>query len=249
MGTVRTDGGAADEGVIARARDPLEAGGYATPLYNLACCEALAGHGQDAIGHLRVAFERQPSLRDFARDDTDLDRSGTTRRFARCFKVGDRRRDQGIAVARANLQGEDDEHVSTTPPASPPPPRPQHAAASASHDEHRSALWRGLFFLVALILILITVWHVADQVTKRRAEESFAGGQIRLEIAKIHTRAGLAAARDRLAAAQASRDTAILVAGIGSAHALAGSGSKRLDAILTAITAAISRDLAPVQSP
>ena len=61
------------EGVIARARTTLEASGYATPLFNLACCEALAGRKEDAIGHLRVAFERRPSLRDVAKDDTDLD--------------------------------------------------------------------------------------------------------------------------------------------------------------------------------
>jgi hypothetical protein len=47
--------------------------GHATPLYNLACCEVLAGRKEDAIGHLRVAFERRPSLRDVAKEDTDLD--------------------------------------------------------------------------------------------------------------------------------------------------------------------------------
>jgi mannose-6-phosphate isomerase-like protein (cupin superfamily) len=61
------------EAVIARAREALEASGYASPLYNLACCEALAGHKDDAIGHLQLAFERRPSLRDLAREDTDLD--------------------------------------------------------------------------------------------------------------------------------------------------------------------------------
>ena len=61
------------EAVIDRARSTLEASGYATPLYNLACCEALAGRKADAIDHLRVAFERRPSLRDVAREDTDLD--------------------------------------------------------------------------------------------------------------------------------------------------------------------------------
>ena len=61
------------EAVIDRARETLEASGYATPLYNLACCEALAGRKEDAIGHLRVAFERRPSLRDLATEDTDLD--------------------------------------------------------------------------------------------------------------------------------------------------------------------------------
>ena len=61
------------EAVIDRARETLEASGYATPLYNLACCEALTGRNEEAIGHLRVAIERRPSLRDVAKEDTDLD--------------------------------------------------------------------------------------------------------------------------------------------------------------------------------
>jgi mannose-6-phosphate isomerase-like protein (cupin superfamily) len=61
------------DAVIDRARETLEASGYATPLYNLACCEALADRKEDAIGHLRVAFERRPSLHDVAKEDTDLD--------------------------------------------------------------------------------------------------------------------------------------------------------------------------------
>ena len=61
------------DAVIDRARETLEASGYAAPLYNLACCEALAGRKEEAIGHLRVAFERRPSLRDLAKEDTDLD--------------------------------------------------------------------------------------------------------------------------------------------------------------------------------
>ena len=55
------------------AREVVEASEYATPFYNLACCEAMAGRPEDAIGHLRVAFERRPSLRDFASEDTDLE--------------------------------------------------------------------------------------------------------------------------------------------------------------------------------
>jgi mannose-6-phosphate isomerase-like protein (cupin superfamily) len=55
------------------ARDTLEASGYATPLYNLACCEAMAGRSDDAVGHLRTAFERRPSLREIAKEDSDLD--------------------------------------------------------------------------------------------------------------------------------------------------------------------------------
>jgi mannose-6-phosphate isomerase-like protein (cupin superfamily) len=61
------------ESVIDRARVPVEAGGYAAPLFNLACCESLAGRPEDAIGHLRAAIELQPRLRDLAKEDTDFD--------------------------------------------------------------------------------------------------------------------------------------------------------------------------------
>src|SRR6188472_2969918 len=61
------------EGVIERGRSTLESAGYATPLYNLACCEAQIGRTEEAIAHLRVALERRPSLRDLAREDTDFD--------------------------------------------------------------------------------------------------------------------------------------------------------------------------------
>jgi mannose-6-phosphate isomerase-like protein (cupin superfamily) len=67
--------------VIADAREILEASSYASPLYNLACCEALAGQDDDAIEHLRTAFERRPSLRDLARADTDLDALRENPRF------------------------------------------------------------------------------------------------------------------------------------------------------------------------
>jgi hypothetical protein len=48
---------------------------YALPLYNLACCEALGGRTEDAIEHLRTAFETSSSgrLRELAREDSDLD--------------------------------------------------------------------------------------------------------------------------------------------------------------------------------
>jgi tetratricopeptide (TPR) repeat protein len=61
------------ETVIEQARETLEQSGYAAPLYNLACCEALAGKKDDAIGHLRAAFELRPGLRDLAKEDSDLD--------------------------------------------------------------------------------------------------------------------------------------------------------------------------------
>jgi tetratricopeptide (TPR) repeat protein len=46
---------------------------YGSVLYNLACCEALAGRTEDAIGHLGTAIERRPSLREVARKDSDFD--------------------------------------------------------------------------------------------------------------------------------------------------------------------------------
>lgn len=62
------------EAVVERARETVEASPYAMPLYNLACCESLAGgRKEDAIEHLRIAFERRPNLRDLAQRDTDLD--------------------------------------------------------------------------------------------------------------------------------------------------------------------------------
>ncbi|HEY7693423.1 MAG TPA: hypothetical protein VH816_13885 [Gaiellaceae bacterium] len=59
--------------VAQQGREPIEQSGYPLPLYNLACCEALAGMPQDAIGHVRAAIERRPSLRELAREDSDLD--------------------------------------------------------------------------------------------------------------------------------------------------------------------------------
>jgi mannose-6-phosphate isomerase-like protein (cupin superfamily) len=61
------------DAVIERAREPLEKANSAAPLYNLACCEALAGRKDDAIGHLKTAFELRPQLRDMAKEDSDLD--------------------------------------------------------------------------------------------------------------------------------------------------------------------------------
>jgi mannose-6-phosphate isomerase-like protein (cupin superfamily) len=61
------------DGVIARSRETLEASGYPLPLYNLACCEALTGRKDDAVGHLRAALEGHSSLRDFAKEDADLE--------------------------------------------------------------------------------------------------------------------------------------------------------------------------------
>ena len=46
---------------------------YAALLYNLACCESLAGRKADAIEHLRLAVERSESVRSYLEGDSDLD--------------------------------------------------------------------------------------------------------------------------------------------------------------------------------
>ncbi len=46
---------------------------YATPMYNLACCESLAGRTTDAIEHLRHAIDLSEQSRSYARDDSDFD--------------------------------------------------------------------------------------------------------------------------------------------------------------------------------
>ena len=46
---------------------------YAGPLYNLACCEALAGRKEDAIQHLGQAIERSEQFRPMAAEDSDFD--------------------------------------------------------------------------------------------------------------------------------------------------------------------------------
>jgi tetratricopeptide (TPR) repeat protein len=44
-----------------------------TILYNLACCESLAGRADDAVEHLRRALEQNDGLRSLTETDTDLD--------------------------------------------------------------------------------------------------------------------------------------------------------------------------------
>jgi mannose-6-phosphate isomerase-like protein (cupin superfamily) len=60
-------------GVADQGREAIEASGYPLPMYNLACCEALAGRKEDAVEHLRRALERRPQLKELAREDSDLD--------------------------------------------------------------------------------------------------------------------------------------------------------------------------------
>ena len=62
------------EAVIERGREVIEANPqYAMLSYNLACCEALTGRTTDAVEHLRQAIERSERLREFAKEDSDLD--------------------------------------------------------------------------------------------------------------------------------------------------------------------------------
>ena len=60
---------AADKGRVLVEANP----GYANPLYNLACCEALAGRPADAVRHLRQGIELYPPLREYAKNDSDFD--------------------------------------------------------------------------------------------------------------------------------------------------------------------------------
>jgi tetratricopeptide (TPR) repeat protein len=46
---------------------------YPGPLYNLACCESLAGRAGDAIEHLRLAIDRNERFRTLAASDSDFD--------------------------------------------------------------------------------------------------------------------------------------------------------------------------------
>ena len=59
---------------VERGRELVAANAdYPLPLYNLACCESLAGEKDDAIEHLRLAIERFDGFRKYAANDSDLD--------------------------------------------------------------------------------------------------------------------------------------------------------------------------------
>jgi hypothetical protein len=46
---------------------------YSALLYNVACCESLAGRAAEAVEHLRAAVERSDRLRSLAAGDSDFD--------------------------------------------------------------------------------------------------------------------------------------------------------------------------------
>ncbi|MGZ4194927.1 MAG: TPR end-of-group domain-containing protein [Solirubrobacteraceae bacterium] len=57
-----------------RGRELIEAHpGYLGQVYNVACCESLAGRTADAIEHLRLAVERSDRSRSLAANDPDFD--------------------------------------------------------------------------------------------------------------------------------------------------------------------------------
>jgi mannose-6-phosphate isomerase-like protein (cupin superfamily) len=60
--------------VADRAEELTESGQrYAVPLYNLACCESLAGRTDEALEHLGQAIELMDGMREYAKGDSDLD--------------------------------------------------------------------------------------------------------------------------------------------------------------------------------
>jgi hypothetical protein len=59
---------------VDRGRELIEAyPQYPELVYNVACCESLAGRTVDAIEHLREALDRSEQLRSLAKEDSDLD--------------------------------------------------------------------------------------------------------------------------------------------------------------------------------
>jgi tetratricopeptide (TPR) repeat protein len=57
-----------------RGRELIEAHPeYGALIYNVACCESLAGRTEDAIEHLRLAIDRNEGARKLAAKDSDLD--------------------------------------------------------------------------------------------------------------------------------------------------------------------------------
>jgi tetratricopeptide (TPR) repeat protein len=68
------DAGSYEEAIERAQKIVEEHPQYAIPLYNLACCESLAGRTTDAVEHLRKAIDRMELLRSYAKEDSDFDR-------------------------------------------------------------------------------------------------------------------------------------------------------------------------------
>jgi hypothetical protein len=56
-----------------RGREVLEEFPHPRVLYNVACCESLAGRADDAVDHLRQAMDQWEGFREMATHDTDFD--------------------------------------------------------------------------------------------------------------------------------------------------------------------------------
>jgi tetratricopeptide (TPR) repeat protein len=69
----RVEAGDRDGAVRIMAEVLAERPHDARTLYDIACFESLAGRRENALEHLRQAFEHDPSLRELAADDPDLD--------------------------------------------------------------------------------------------------------------------------------------------------------------------------------
>jgi tetratricopeptide (TPR) repeat protein len=69
-----------------RGRELIEANpGYPMLLYNVACCESLAGRADDAIEHLRLAIELADRFRSLAAADSDFDQTRDNPGFKSLF--------------------------------------------------------------------------------------------------------------------------------------------------------------------
>ena len=60
-------------GVADRGRAAIEAAEYPDAMYNLACCESLAGRKEDALAHLRRSIELSERFRSYAQGDSDFE--------------------------------------------------------------------------------------------------------------------------------------------------------------------------------
>ncbi len=59
--------------MVAKGSEQIEANPYAMPLYNLACCESLAGHSRTRSSISAWRSSAWEGGRDLARTDSDFD--------------------------------------------------------------------------------------------------------------------------------------------------------------------------------
>ena len=71
-----------DEAIALMQRDAESHPDHPALLYNLACYEALADRGDDALAHLARAVELSPRFREYAEQDSDFDALRDDPRFS-----------------------------------------------------------------------------------------------------------------------------------------------------------------------